>query len=472
MRLLTLLTIAELTLGGAGLVASVVLMGSTSRLARLASGITTAVDSVYTAEQAERALLLHNRESALYLITKRQEHLHLRDQARRDLESALKELSNFSESQRERHALEKAVTNAEAYLRERDQLEAEGNSADAIFTATASSLDGTQGWLETLVQINYEQAQNLQKQAKSTDALGDLVGASASAAVMLILAGVFFLLHRGLKRPLIHLIREVETLETGKLSTITVAGPAELQEVATVLNHLIDRLRQQRESQLRFLAGIAHDLRTPLNAIKLSVQYMATGEVDEDQRSTLLAVDRQVLQLDRQVGDLLDTTRVEAGHLELKVSEQNLTELVESSVKIFSGVSPRHPIRLSAPDCPVLCDCDPLRIGQVMNNLLSNAIKYSPSGGEIRVTVSLHESTACVGITDQGIGIAAEDLTGIFEPFRRTASTREAIPGVGLGLSVAKRIIEAHGGTIRVTSTRGVGSTFTLQLPRKVSQDA
>jgi signal transduction histidine kinase len=103
----------------------------------------------------------------------------------------------------------------------------------------------------------------------------------------------------------------------------------------------------------------------------------------------------------------------------------------------------------------------------MINNLISNALKYSPSGGDVLVTLSCEAEYASVRITDQGIGIDPEDLRRIFEPFRRTRSTRETIPGVGLGLSVSRKIAEAHKGSIEVSSTRGVGSTFTLRLPRE-----
>ncbi|MDQ3545841.1 MAG: HAMP domain-containing histidine kinase [Verrucomicrobiota bacterium] len=254
-------------------------------------------------------------------------------------------------------------------------------------------------------------------------------------------------------------------LEAGKLAPLPLDGPAEFRGIAVVFNELIAQLQLQRESQLRFLAGIAHDLRTPLQAIKLSAELLG-DHLSAEQRATVRTIDRQISQLDRQVGDLLDTTRIESGQLELRISEQDLAQLVETSAKVFRGLSARHRIQVTAPDKPIIYPCDPTRIGQVLNNLLSNAIKYSPSGGEITAALSASASGVEFAVTDQGIGISAEDLPHVFEPFRRTAATREAIPGVGLGLSVARRIAEAHGGSIEVKSVPAAGSSFTLSLPK------
>jgi signal transduction histidine kinase len=298
------------------------------------------------------------------------------------------------------------------------------------------------------------------------NALANRVGFGAAALVAVILAAAFLLLDRSLRRPVIYLTKAARSLNAGKLLLIEPRGPAELREIAGVFNGLVARVQQQRDSQLRFLAGIAHDLRTPLHAIGLSAECMDGENLDADQRETLRAVKGQVEQLDHQVSDLLDTTRIESGQLALRPSRQNVIQLVENTVKLFGGTSERHNVTLHAPAQPLVCVCDPTRITQVLNNLISNAIKYSPVGGDVVTSVTEDECHINIEVRDEGMGISPEDLPHIFEPFRRTASTRETIPGVGLGLSVAKRLVEAHGGTIEVASTRGTGTTFTVRLPR------
>ena len=465
MRLVTLLTITELILGGAGLTASWLLMTSTSRLQQLSSQISAAVESVYATEQAERALLVHNRESYLYALTRRSEHLRQRKQAERELNTHLKGIEKFTESPREQALLERANESIALYLQERQDLEKRNAAPDVLSTSVLPMLDEAEEALATLLQINYEQAQNLQQRAKHEDEAANRIGIIAGSGVLIALTGAFVLLHRGLRQPHLNLKRQMQNLHTGRLTKIALTGPREIREIVAVFNDLVRRVRSQRESQLQFLAGVAHDLRTPLNAIKLSAEYLDTANLDEEERSTLDAIKRQVSQLDRQVGDLLDTTRVESGQLELKIRQEDLRPIVEHCIQVFRGWSARHSIRITLPDAPALCDCDSTRIGQVINNLLSNALKYSPSGGDVSVELSSDQTCAFVKVADQGIGIAPEDLQHIFEPFRRTSTTRETIPGVGLGLSVSKRIAEAHNGSIEVSSIRGAGSTFTLRLP-------
>ena len=463
LRLLTLLTVVELSLAAAGLLACSLLMVSTTRLERLASRLASAVESVYAADQAQRALLLHGWESRLSESANAAGSGAELDRAQVELARWFGRLEELGDSSGERELLVRARESAQAYLGQREALEPAGRTPNDV----AGAMREAQAALGTLVELNFAQSQALQREARSEDRLATWLGLTAAAVVLLLLGVAFILLHRELRRPLVRLKDEMALLEAGNLATLDLEGPAELREIAHVFNGLIEQLQQHRQTQLRFLAGIAHDLRTPLNAMKLSTALIDGDNLDAEQRETLQTIDRQISQLDRQVGDLLDTTRIESGQLELRMTEQDMRQLVENAAKVFRGMSSRHTIRVITPTHPVVYACDGTRIGQVLNNLLSNAIKYSPSGGEIEVTLAAGASELALSVRDQGIGISADDVNHVFEPFRRTAATREAIPGVGLGLSVARRIAEAHGGSIIVRSVPAAGSTFTLVLPLK-----
>jgi signal transduction histidine kinase len=179
----------------------------------------------------------------------------------------------------------------------------------------------------------------------------------------------------------------------------------------------------------------------------------------------LLRVKRQAERLERMLEDLLDSVRIEAGHLELRCSERDLCEIARDVVEMFRDSSPDHSLALSLPAAPLKMTCDSLRIEQVLTNLVSNAIKYSPDGGAVRVSLSHSGSSAVLSVSDSGVGIAAADLPYIFEPFRRSGASRHQVPGAGLGLFVVRRIAEAHGGKVEVESKPGVGTTFRVQLP-------
>jgi signal transduction histidine kinase len=216
---------------------------------------------------------------------------------------------------------------------------------------------------------------------------------------------------------------------------------------------------------------VAHDLRNPLSALKLSAAAVRPDRPlpsEEKVRERFGVVTRQVAQIERMVEDLLDTTRIEAGQLRLHLEVHDLVGLVCEAVALHEEVSPLHPLTLQPPaEAPLPVRCDGTRIAQVLNNLLSNAIKYSPQGGQVRVGLTSTPEAVWVAVTDSGVGIPAEEQESIFEPFRRSSNTQGTIPGVGLGLAVARRIIEAHGGHIEVQSQLGAGTTFRFTLPRE-----
>ena len=157
--------------------------------------------------------------------------------------------------------------------------------------------------------------------------------------------------------------------------------------------------------------------------------------------------------------------RVEAGQLALHVAPHDLGQLVREAVELHRDVSEQHTLQLQLPPSPLSAAVDAVRVSQVLNNLLSNALKYSPGGGVVQVRLERAEGEARVSVQDGGVGIPPEEHASIFEPFRRARASREHIPGVGLGLSVARRIALAHGGRISLASAPGEGSTFTLHLP-------
>jgi signal transduction histidine kinase len=186
---------------------------------------------------------------------------------------------------------------------------------------------------------------------------------------------------------------------------------------------------------------------------------------EEKKVHTLALIGAQVSRLQRMVDDFLDARSIESGQLGLQLQLLDVRTLAQEAVDLNAGSSIAHRIVYSAPNSPVQVFCDGARIAQVLNNLVSNAIKYSPRGGDVLVSVVVAGDEATLAVRDSGIGIAPADTKHIFEPFRRTRASREIAPGVGLGLSVARRIVEAHGGRIEVDSKLGAGSTFRVHLP-------
>jgi signal transduction histidine kinase len=354
------------------------------------------------------------------------------------------------------------------------QREVLGEEGAQLSPRAGADLDQALVELEHLIELNVSQARDAEAQAARWDRVARVGGPLIAALLLVGLFGSFFWARRSVLRPVVQLRQAMRRFASGRKRTRALeTGPTELREVARTFNEMASSLARQQEDQLTFLAGVAHDLRNPLSALKMSAALVAPGrEVSPERIEKMLAlVRRQVARLDRMVGDLLDATRIEAGKLELQLEERDARELARAVVELYQAAGSGHELSLSLPESPVPLRCDGARIEQVLNNLVSNALKYSPDGTRVEVTVVQRGEEVLFSVSDQGIGISAEEQRHLFTPFQRASEARERASGAGLGLSVARRIVEAHGGSIEVDSQPGKGSVFSIRLkPAHTSQ--
>ncbi len=225
---------------------------------------------------------------------------------------------------------------------------------------------------------------------------------------------------------------------------------------------------QQEALQVKdqFLSIVSHELRTPLTTIKGYAQ-MLQRKLDhspEDQRFAT-NIDAQVGRLSRLVDDLLDVTRFSRGQFELTVERTDIRSALEEVIARFRVVAPKHGFRMVLDEGSFEGEWDRDRLEQVMNNLIGNAVKYSPGGGEIVVSTRHQNNHLLVAVRDHGVGIPERDQRHLFDRFFRGSAENSDIKGLGLGLYVSQRIVEAHGGTIGATSVAGEGSEFFFTLP-------
>jgi signal transduction histidine kinase len=346
---------------------------------------------------------------------------------------------------------------------------ATGSPPEQVAREVGPLLDEALSSLEELVAFNVGEAHDAQEQANRWDQIADVGGSSVAILLLAGMTTILLWVRRVVLRPVLQVSQAMRRFGAGQKSIqAPETGPAELREMARTFNEMASSLSRQQENQLAFLAGVAHDLRNPLSALKMSTALADPGRSDaspERIQKMLVLVGRQVARLDRMVGDLLDSTRIEAGRLELQLEERDARELAHAVVELYQATGPSHELSLSVPESPVLLRCDGARIEQVLNNLVSNALKYSPAGTRVEVTVQQQGEEALLSVSDQGIGISAEEQPHLFTPFRRSPGARERASGAGLGLSVARRIVEAHGGVIEVESQPGQGSVFRIRLP-------
>ena len=241
-----------------------------------------------------------------------------------------------------------------------------------------------------------------------------------------------------------------------------------LAEQALELSRQNERLRELDALKDEFVALVSHELRTPLTSIIGYVKLLRDDRASGlDAEHFAVVIERNAERLLRLVGDLLFLSQVQSGKLTVEFRQADLSDIAFQAVQEIRPEAERKRIDLVLAATAVRCEAvDPLRIAQLLGNMLSNAVKFTPPGGHVEVRVDRDGDVAVLSVSDTGLGIPAADRERIFERFFRTASaTEHVIPGTGLGLTISKAIVEAHGGSIAVDSEEGRGATFTVRLP-------
>jgi two-component system OmpR family sensor kinase len=253
-------------------------------------------------------------------------------------------------------------------------------------------------------------------------------------------------------------------------------GGAEVDELRTAFNVMLEHIDESltarteaNERLRRFVADASHELRTPLTSIRGYAElfrYAAANE-PEEREAHLAKIREETARMSVLVDDLLLLARLDAHEAEtpLRPERMDLAELAGDAADAFTAGRPDHPLTVDLGAAPVLLDADPVRLRQVLDNLLANAAVHTPAGTAVHLTVTVEEAEAVVRITDAGPGISAEDRERIFDRFFRVDNSRtRENGGTGLGLSVVRSLVTAHGGSVGVTSEPG-RTTFMVRFP-------
>jgi signal transduction histidine kinase len=269
-----------------------------------------------------------------------------------------------------------------------------------------------------------------------------------------------------------------QALENARLFEKTWRAHQELEqkvdERTRELTSAVDEIKKVSKRKSDFISAVSHELRTPLTSIKGYASILLTGklgDIPQDVRERLDKINRHSDELVHLVNDLLDISRIESGKVTMKQETQELRYIVEHAFDLLSGQIKEKQLRFSSdiPDNANSVFVDHSQIERVFINLISNAIKFTPAQGTIIVRSYKMDKEIQIDITDTGCGIPEKDREAIFEEFYRVDNTiNETVKGTGLGLTLVKRIIEAHNGKIWVRSKEGSGSTFSFTLPQPV----
>lgn len=302
--------------------------------------------------------------------------------------------------------------------------------------------------------------------AKQAIALG--IGGLIGSALLIALLTTY--LTRYIVVPLRRTARAARQLARGDLSArVPEEGDAEPVELARSFNTMADSLQEGERLKDEFFALVSHELRTPLTSIIGYLELVLDDEEElaDEARRFLEVVERNAKRLLRLVGDMLFVAQVEAGRLSLESSAVDLDKVAAESVEAARPAAERAGVSLTLtaePVRPILGDRD--RLGQMLDNLISNALKFTSDDGHVDVRMASAEDRAIVEVSDTGMGIPDAEQQQLFERFFRASSaTSNAVPGAGLGLTIVKTIVEAHGGTVGLTSREGEGTIVRVELP-------
>jgi signal transduction histidine kinase len=277
-----------------------------------------------------------------------------------------------------------------------------------------------------------------------------------------VLVATFAIAMRRFGLPLGDIVGAANRLADGDFSArISEEGPRSLRTVARAFNGMASRLQRQEQQRRELMADVAHELRTPLTVIQGRLEGLIDGVYPrDDERLNEIAEETRMLA--RLVDDLQTLAKTESGAFTLQKEPTDVGLLINDVVRAFEqDVTPRVAIvARAAADLPLVA-VDPLRIREVLMNLVSNALRHTPRGGTISVSADVRDGRLVVAVVDTGTGIAAEDLSRIFDRFYKGDRSQ----GSGLGLTISKNLVEAHGGEIRAESQIGSGTTITFRIP-------
>lgn len=338
---------------------------------------------------------------------------------------------------------------------------------DALMTHMVDQLDA-------YIAVHENRVGTLVNEARSNSARAEAVMERLLVAAVVLGFGLAAIASVSILRPLRRIQEHIRRIGQGQFgASVTVEAPSDLRELVDTVNWMGVKLQELDEMKAEFLAHISHELRTPLASIREGTQLLLDeipGPLGQAQRDTLQIMQDSSRRLIHLISTLLDLSKMEAGLMEYRLARADLVRTVDSSVRKIRLLAEGKRVRIQTETQPggLWVAMDAARIEQVVDNLLSNAVKFSPEGATVQIRIGTDRATGAArcSVSDAGAGIPPEELPHVFERFYQgRRQEKHAVAGSGLGLALAQKVVEAHGGRIWIESQAGKGTMACFVLP-------
>jgi len=280
-----------------------------------------------------------------------------------------------------------------------------------------------------------------------------------------------WVLGREVEKPLRQTTQAAYRLASGDQPTpLPESGPRETRLLQNAFNTLVERLQTLESSRKRLLANLVHELGRPLGALRSASQALLGGAVNDPQLSheLLQGMDDELVRLQNLLNEVAHLHEQVLGNLDLRLQDVSLNPWFQALLPTWQRLAADKKLNWEnylADDLPEIVHFDPDRMAQVLTNLISNAIRYTPSNGKIRISLSRTAEELLISVSDNGPGIQPEEAQQVFEPFKRGQAAQRLPEGMGLGLSIARDLVQAHGGKLVLEETHQPGTQITIHLP-------
>ncbi len=466
LRPLTIRTLVALWAGSMLLAWAVLVTGwfvAKYRLTRIAGQVANDVEALDTMHRLEAAVLAYRHDDLLWHATGQGSYQKKEEDYLTAAEQTVGDFRLYIDTPDEQKLVERIQENLDTL---RSQVGLSGSKPTDLEVGSAYDLLAVVHDLqleeEGQMKASMQLAAHLQDEV-SHWAIDLSVGTAA-----LLFAGALNLMRR-IIRPTLALTKAAQSFGQGDFGAeATVVYDDELGALARTFNNMASDIADREKNRLEFVAMVVHDLKNPVLAIEMAARLLHGSNITEEQRRGYLeGIKEETAHLRGIIRDLTDDIQVANGRFTVTKTEVDLGALVErfaqAQCRAFKG---REIVVMTEKGCVIQGDAR--RIERVVVNLLSNAVKYSPPDTRVTLQVQKEDSQAVLTVSDQGPGIAKDDLEILFQPFGRGRSAAALAEGTGMGLYVVKQIVEAHDGRIDVQSELGHGATFRVQLPLAV----